>query len=474
MSAVVDSRRLPGLTLFVIASCETILLLDGMIVNIALPAVQNGLRMSPTDLSWVVNAFALVFGGLLLFGSRAGDVLGRRRVFTVGIALFTVASLGGGFATSATHLLVVRALQGLGAALAAPNTLALLMTNFEDGEKRNRALAVYSTIAGSGMALGLVVGGLLTELGTWRLVFFVNVPIGLLIILLTPLSVNEAERHTGRFDVLGTLTSTLGMTSLVYALIRVSGGDWDDGVAIACFVLGALLLAAFVAVETRTPQPMVPFRLFRDRSRASAFADMLLVPATLIGMFFFLTQFLQEVLRFGPVQAGLAFLPVAVALFASAKACVRLLPRVGARSLALTGVGAVAVAITWLSLLSADSGYLTGVLGPLVLFGLGIGLSVVPLNVVIVSGIDPADSGAVSGVLQASQQLGGSLGLAVLVTVFGNATRGAGQVRLPHETLVYGIGTAYRVGALFTLLALLVTAIGVRPPKPSAVVTEQV
>lgn len=462
--------RSPGIALALIVSCEFMLQLDTTIMNVALPTVQDDLGFGQAELSWVINAFLLAFGGLLLLGGRAGDILGHRRIFVAGTVVFTLASALGGLAPTAETLVAARALQGVGAALAAPTGIALLATNFAEGKARNRAFAIFSTVAGSGLALGLVLGGILTTGLSWRWVLFINIPFGALVVALAPRFIQETGRHPGRFDIAGALTSTVGMTALVYGFIRVSEGSWDDRLALASFALGVVLMAAFLAIEKRAEQPIMPLRLFTRRARAGAYVNLLLIAATLTSMWFFLVQFLQGVLQYSPLVTGLAFLPMAVAVFASSQCVPRILPRFGTKPVAVSGIVLVGVATVWLTRLSLDSAYLTDVLGPLLLFGLGAGLALVSHNLIAMSEAAPEESGAASGVLQAMLTVGGSLGLALLVTASGRATRSARE-SLPAElsaadgdryALTEGITGAFQLGSVFTVIGLLVAVFVVR------------
>src|SRR6266568_877388 len=413
----------PGITLAVITALQLMVVLDATIVNIALPHIQQALHFSTTSLSWVLNAYTLTFGGLLLLGGRAGDILGRRRVFITGILLFSLASLLGGLATSSGWLLTARALQGVGGAIASPTALALITTNFPEGPQRNRAFGVYAAVSGSGAAVGLLAGGMLTEWLSWRWVLFVNVPIGILIALAAPLYIAESERRPGRFDISGALTSTAGMVALVYGFIRAAQEGWSDPVTVAAFVAAVVLLSVFLLIETRTRQPITPLHLFRDRNRAGAYAIMLGVAAGLFGMFFFLTLFVQDVLGYSPLRAGLAFLPVSAAIIVTAQIAARALQKLGPKPLMATGATLATVGLAWLSRLTVTSGYLDGLLGPMLVFGLGLGFLFVPLTLTAVSGVSREETGAASSLLNAMQQVGGSLGLSILVTVFGTASR---------------------------------------------------
>ncbi len=316
------SRR--GVVLAVILVCQLMIILDATIVNVALPKIQSALGFSTANLSWVINAYALTFGGLLLLGARAGDVLGRRRTFLAGIALFTLASLAGGFAQTSGALLAARAIQGVGAALAAPSALALLTTMFPEGRERMRALGYYTAVSIGGSAVGLVAGGILTEWASWRWVMFVNVPIGIVLLLAAWRVLPETARHQGRFDLLGALTSTLGMASLVYGFVQAATDGWGAQTTVIAFTAGVVLLVVFVLNELRAPSPITPLRLFTNRNRSVSYVARLLLVAGMFGMFFFLTQFLQDVLGYSPLITGLGFLPLTAMLFIASQASARL------------------------------------------------------------------------------------------------------------------------------------------------------
>lgn len=452
------------LALAVIVTCQLMLILDGTIVNIALPHIQSDLGFSEASLSWVLNAYALAFGGLLLLGGRAGDILGRRRLLVAGIVLFTAASLVGGFATSAEWLLASRAVQGIGAAMAAPSALALILHTFPAGEGRTRALAIFSAVSAFGASLGLIAGGLLTAWVSWRWVMFVNVPIGIAIALLAPLVVAEPARQGGRFDLPGALTGTIGTVALVYGFINAATEGWGSPGTIASFVAALVLLGLFLVIESRASQPIMPLRLFADRNRASAYLNMLLLPAAMFGVFFFLTQYVQDVLGFDPIVAGFSFLPLTIVIFAASQAVPRLLPRYGPKPLLVTGGVLVTFGMLWLSQITATTAYVSGLLGPMLLFGAGLGLSFTPLSVIILNGVDSADAGSASGLLQTMQQVGGSLGVAILVTRFGAATRGATEQPLSGATpemqanivTASAMGDAFVTSAIIAIAALLV------------------
>jgi EmrB/QacA subfamily drug resistance transporter len=427
----------------------------------------------------VLNAYTLCFGGLLLLGGRAGDILGRRRVFMGGLSLFIGASLLGGLAPTAGLLLAARAAQGIGAAFAGPSALALIATTFPEGPPRTRALGIYSAVASAGASLGLILGGLLTAGASWRWVMFINVPIGLAVVLLAPLVIREPARSPGRLDLVGALASTGGMSALVYGCIRAASSGWGDDVTRLAFAVAVVLLALFVTVEARAAQPLVPLRLFAHRNRASAYLTMLLVPATMFGVFFFLTQFLQDVLGFGPLQAGAAFLPLTVMIFTTVRILPRLLPRLGPKPIIVTGATLLTGASIWLTHISASSSYVAGLLAPMLLLGVGVACCFLPLNVLILSGVARQDSGAAAGLLQTMQQTGGSLGLALLVTVFGTASRAAATAPLSDATahlrvqhiLAHGIASAFSAATLIAVCALLVAALAIRTTPATAETT---
>jgi len=438
------TTRPPGrqlaIVLAVVLACQLMVGIDTTIVNIALPDIQTQLHFSQTGLAWVFNGYTLAFGGLLLLGGRAGDLLGRRRMFTFGVVVFTAASLLGGLATASWWLVAARVLQGVGGAMASPNVLALIMANYEDGPKRTKALSVFAVVTSASLALGLLVGGVLTSAGSWRWVFFVNVPIGLAILVLTPMFVQETETHRGKFDLAGAITATAGIAGLAYGVIRTATSGWGDPVTIVVFVAAVLLLAGFTVLESRAEQPIMPLRLFADRRRAAAYVNTLLVPCTIFAVIYFLAQYLQEGFGYGPLESGFAFLPMTVVLMGVVRLVGRLIKRWGTRPVMAVGITFVTAALLWLTQLSGDSGYLTNVLGPLVLLGIGAGLTTVALSVTSLSGVRREDSGAGAGLFQTLQWSSWSLGLAVLVTVYHQAAaEGSGAA----DSLARGTSSAF-------------------------------
>jgi EmrB/QacA subfamily drug resistance transporter len=454
---------------------QLMIILDATVVNIALPQIQNGLHFSATSLSWVMNGYTLTFGGLLLLGGRAGDILGRRRMFLIGIVMFTLASLAGGLSPNAGVLLAARAIQGVGGALASPAVLALVVSGFAEGKERLRALSIYSAVVTAGGSLGLVLGGVITQWASWRWVLFINVPIGLVVAVLAPRYVTETPRQSGRFDLPGAITSTAGSAALVYGFIRSASNGWGDSVAIISFVAAAVLLVTFVVNERRAAQPITPLRLFADAARSGSYVARLLLVAGMFGMFFFLTQFVQDVLGFSPVTAGIAFLPMTLLLFAVSRLMPRLIPRIGGWRLMVLGMIPVIAGMAWLSQVSPSTDYWSGVFGPMVLLGAGMGVVFVPLTTASLAGVRPQDSGAASSMVNVMQQLGGSVGLAVLVAVFGTATRSSAAHPVAGLTaaaeharvLSHGMSTAFGLAAIFDVAAFLVILLLLRTRKPA-------
>jgi EmrB/QacA subfamily drug resistance transporter len=460
----------PGLVLGIILTVQMMVVLDATIVNIALPDIASALNFSPASLSWVITAYTLAFGGFLLLGARAGDLLGRKRVFMAGIGLFTFASFLGGLAPNGGLLLAARALQGVGGALAAPSALAFLMIMFPEGRERLRALGYYAAVSVGGGAVGLILGGLLTQVASWRWVLFVNVPIGLVVLALARRSLTETPSRNGQFDILGALTSTVGVTALAYGFVRAASNGWGDLTTIVAFAVGVVLLGLFVMLERRASEPITPLRLFADRSRNASYVARLFLVAGMFGMMFFLTQFLQDVLGYGPLQAGLAFLPFSVVLFGMSQLSARrLVARFGGKTVMVVGFSLSTLAMALMTQLSATSTYLW-VLIPVVVFGAGNGLAFVPLTSASLTGVRQEDAGAASGLVNVMQQMGGALGLAVLVSVFGSAGRVIpGQsVAAARAAFVVGADHAFIASAMFVGATVLVLAVAIRGRRATA------
>jgi EmrB/QacA subfamily drug resistance transporter len=446
------------MVLAIILGCYLMVVLDASVVITALPDIRSDLGFSAASLSWVQNIYALAFGGLLLLGARMGDLLGRRQVFIGGITLFTAASMLGGLAQSDTWLLVARTLQGVGAAIAAPSTLALLTISFPEGSERTRAIALYSAVASAGASIGLVLGGMLTSWISWRWSLFINVPIGVVLVALAPLYLPETDRHTGEFDLAGALTSTFGMSALVYGLVRAAETSWGDVVALGSFAAAAVMLAAFVAIEKRARQPITPLRLFASRERVGAYAARLLMVGAMFGMFFYLTQFLQGAEGYSALKAGLAFLPVTLTIFAMVKVVPRLLGRIGPEATLVGGLASALIGLLWLSRISTTTDYWTGIALPMLLIGAGMGLAFTPLTQAAIAGVDHHDAGAASGLVNAFQQLGSTIGIGLLVTVYAAASEGSGA-----KALAEGVPSTIAVSAALIAAALAVVLGLMRP-----------
>lgn len=462
-----DAPRTKAFVLAIILGCYLMVVLDASVVITALPSIHQDLGFSTAGLSWVQNAYTLTFGGLLLLGARAGDLLGRRQVFVAGILLFTFASMLGGLAQSEAWLLGARALQGIGAAVAAPSTLALLSVSFPEGHERTRALAYYSAVAGAGASVGLVLGGMLTSWISWRWGLFINVPVGLALALLAPRYLPETERHSGRFDFAGAATSTLGMTALIYGLVRAAEQGWGDTGAIGSFAAAAVLLVAFVVNERRVEQPITPLRLFASRERVGAYAARMLVVGGMFGMFFFLTQFLQGAEGYSALGAGAAFLPMTLSVFAMVRVVPRMIARFGAQRVLVAGLLLALAGMVWLSRISVGASYATQVALPMVLAGTGMGLAFTPLTSAGIAGVDGHDAGAASGLVNVAHQLGGTLGIGILVTVFAAASSGGSA-----HALAEGVPTALEVSAVLIALGLGIVVALMRPRFEPATAAE--
>jgi EmrB/QacA subfamily drug resistance transporter len=447
--------------------------LDATIVNVALPHIQRSLHFSNSSLSWVLNAYVLTFGGFLLLGARSGDLLGRRRTFLAGITIFSLSSLAGGFATTGAELLAARAIQGLGGAIAAPAALALLTTFFPEGAPRVKAIGLFTTVSAAGGALGLVAGGLLTEWASWRWVMFVNVPIGLAVLLAGRAVLVETPRRHGRFDATGAIASTAGMTAMVFGLVEAGSKGWAAPITFGPLIVGAVLLLLFVQIEKRAPEPILPLRILADRTRASANVARGLGYAGMYGMLFFLTQFLQDIQGHSSLITGIGFLPAPTSVFLGSQLTSRVLVnRFPAKVVMLMGLSAASLGLLLCTQFHANTPYVE-VLASLILLGGGMGISFVSLTSAGLAGVAPADAGAASGLINVMQQLGAALGLAVLVTVFdtvtpsgrsGGLSTAANAGPVARAALVHGIDVTMAAGAGFSLLALAIVAIFVRTP----------
>jgi EmrB/QacA subfamily drug resistance transporter len=455
----------PNLALAVIATAQLMVVLDVTIVNIALPHMQSALKFSPTGLAWVLNAYTLVFGGLLLLGGRAGDLFGRRRMFIIGVLIFALASLAGGFAWDKGWLLAMRALQGVGGAIASPTALALVTTTFEEGPARNRAFGVYAAVSGAGAAIGLIMGGILVQTLSWRWVLFVNAPIGVALAIVTPLVLAESPRSGGRLAIADAVTSTAGMGALVYGFINAATHGWRDTATVGPIAAAVVLLTAFVVIETRSAQPLMPLRLFADVSRVGTYVVMLVTGAGVFAMFYFLTQYIQEVLRFSALEAGFAFLPVSATIVTVAQIVSRLVTRVPARLLIANGSAFAGAGLLWMSTLRPNSSYPLHVLPCLLLVAIGMGFVFVPITLAAVAGVRGEDAGIASAMLNVVQQVGGTIGLSALVTIFGTAATNYAAAHHgadAHAIFTHGADMAFRAGAVFSAAGIIAALVLIR------------
>jgi EmrB/QacA subfamily drug resistance transporter/deazaflavin-dependent oxidoreductase (nitroreductase family) len=459
--------RAGGVALGVIAIAQLMVVLDVAIVNVALPSIQQALHFSATDLEWVVNAYAIAFGGLLLLGGRMGDLYGRLRMFVAGTLIFTAGSLAGGLATTATALIVARAGQGVGAAIVAPTALSLLADTFAEGPARTRALGVYSAVSAGGGALGLLLGGVITNYFSWRWILFVNVPVGLVLAFVAPRVLSATRARRGRLDILGAATVTAGATLVVYALSRAAVHGWSETTTMLTLGAGAVLLVAFVAIEAISRQPLLPLGIFTNRDRTGAYALALANGAALSGTLFLLTLFLQNVLGLTPLQAGFAFLPTALGVIAGAGLTSRLIARTGPRVPMTAGSLMAAIGLFWLSAISDHAAYAASVLGPLVVLAVGLGQVFVSTSFVTISGISSSESGIASAVLNVGRQLGGSIGIAVMGTIATSVARDQLEgVRVSHalvdQALTAGFSAGFQLGGFIALLGFVAALTAVR------------
>jgi EmrB/QacA subfamily drug resistance transporter len=453
-------RRWIALTLLCVA--QFMVVLDAAIMNVALPTIGRALDFSESNLPWVVNAYVLTFGGFLLLGGRMADLLGRRRIFIAGLILFALASLAGGFASTSGQLIAARAVQGLGAALLSPAALSIVTTTFRDGAERNKALGIWGAVAGSGGAAGVLLGGVLTDGLGWQWVLWVNVPIGLAAAAIAPALLAESRASAARrhFDIAGAATVTAGLSLLVYALVDANNAGWGSVRTIGLLALSAVLLVGFVVIERRTPSPLVPFRIFRLRTLTGANIVGVLVGASLFSMFFYISLYMQQVLGYSAIKAGLSYLPLAGSIVIAAGLASQLVTRIGFKNVLAAGMALFGAGLLWFGQVSPDGSYLSDLLGPMLLAAVGLGFAFVPQTIAAVSGVGEHEAGLASGLINTSQQVGGALGLALLSTVaftqIDDAAATAGGVPSP-AVLTDGYGDAFTVGAGLAILGLIAT-----------------
>ena len=466
MESAADFQQKRWLALVLLCSAQFVVVLDASIVNVALPSIGEALDFSQQNLPWVVNAYVLTFGGFLLLGGRTADLLGRRRVFMAGLLLVAVASLLAGFAATEGQLIAARAAQGLGAAIISPAALSIVTVTFRDGAERNKALGVWGAVAGSGGAAGVLLGGILTDGLGWEWVLWVNVPVSLIALALAPRLIAEsrAEAETRAFDVAGAVTVTAGLSILVYALVDANDAGWGSSQTIGLIAASLILLATFVAIELRAAKPLVPFSIFRIRTLTGANVVGLLVGASLFSMFFFISLYMQQVLEYSAIHAGLSYLPLALVIMATAGIASQLVTKLGYKPVLAAGLIFIVIGLFWFSRVSVGGSFTTDILGPSLFAAAGLGFAFVTTTIAAVSGVEENEAGLASGLINTSQQIGGALGLAVLSAVAIARTdnvMASGSSSLDNG-LTEGFQSAFLGGAAFALVGLVLTLILIR------------
>lgn len=448
--------------LTIIITCQLMVVLDSSIMVTALPELGRTLHLATAHLTWVQNAYILAYGGFMLLGARAGDILGKRKIFSAGVALFTMSSMLAGFAQSAEFLLFTRTLQGLAAALATPSTLALLAVNFVEVKERSKAIAIYSAVSGAGGSIGLILGGILTEWISWRVGMFINVPIGIALLFMIPKYLQETQKRTGHFDMLGALTSVIGMTSLVYGFVQAAAVGWDQAITMVSLAAGVILLAGFVGIEARAKEPITPLRLFTNRQRSGAYLGRFLFLCGNFSLFFFIPQFLQNVLGFSSFEAGLAFLPFTLSQFGMMYVMPWLVSRFGNVKVLMVGLIIAILGTSWCSQISIDTTFFPDMFLPFIFMGIGAGMVFQPLTTIGLTNVEPRDSGAASGLINVAQQTGCSVGIAVLVTVFESVYQSA----VPStQQYAHSISVAIIGSVVFITAALIVVLLWLFQPS---------
>jgi EmrB/QacA subfamily drug resistance transporter len=455
-----DTQRQKYRALILLALAQFMIVIDASIINVALPTIGRDLQINQTDLSWVVNAYILTFGGFLLLGGRLADIIGRRRMFVVGMTVFGLGSLLGGLSGSADFLDGARALQGIGAAFVSPAALSLVTTIFAEGAERNRALGVWGAVVGAGGAVGVLLGGVLTQID-WRLVLFVNVPVAAAAILAAPRVLPEGKDQTEvtGFDLPGAVSVTAGLGLLVYAMVKASEEGWSTTGTIVRLTVSVALLIAFVVIELRTKHPLLPFSIFRLRTLRGANIAGILTGMSLFSMFLFISYYLQFVLGYSAIKTGIAYLPLAVSIIISAGVASQLVTRIGFKPTLIGGLVVLAIGLFWFSRISVNGSYVSDVLGPSILAGLGLGFTFVPVTIAAVTGTSGPQAGIASGLINASQQIGGALGIAILVSVSTSRIADFGRAAGTHHALVAGYSRAFLIGCGFAVLAALLSAV---------------
>jgi EmrB/QacA subfamily drug resistance transporter len=456
--------RAKNLALLLLAMTQFVIVIDASIVNVALPSIGAHLHFARADLSWVVNAYTLTFGGFLLLGGRMADLLGRRRMFMLGLVLFSLASFAGGVAQSEGWLIAARAVQGLGAAIVSPAALSIITTTFADGAERNRALGIWGAVAGAGGAAGVLLGGILTSGLSWRWVLFVNVPIGITAAILAPRTLVESRAEDGpkTFDLPGAVTVTAGLALLVFAVVDAVNSGWGSTTTLLRLAGAAILLIAFLSIELRARHPLMPFSIFRLRTLRGANIVGLLIGMSLFSMFFFISLYLQDVLHYSPIKAGVSYLPLAVGIILSAGLASQIVTRVGFKPPLVAGLLLIAAGLLWFSRVPAPGGsYFADVLGPSLLAAVGLGFAFVPVTIAAVTATQPQEAGLASGLINTSQQVGGALGLAILATIANSRTQSLlhAGVHSSAVALTKGFDRAFLVGAGFAIAGAILALV---------------
>ncbi len=459
-TAPATARTTTATGLFIVLLAQLMLVLDSAVMNVGLPHIASDLHFGAASLSWVLNGYALAFGGLLLLGGRLGDVLGRLSVFWVGLAVFTLFSLLGGLATEPWMLVTARALQGVGAAIAAPSVLALITTTARDEAARNRALALFTAVSSGGAALGMLLGGVLTDLLSWRWTLFINVPIGIAVLLTVRRYVADTPRRPGRFDVVGAITSTGAAATLVWTLIKAPEHGWASAPTIIGFAVAAVLAVVLVVTEARHSHPLLRLGLLRSRSRVATLVTMAALYGGMLATFFLMVQYFEEDLGYGPLQTGFAFLPIPLSVFTMSRITPRLVARFRQPPIIVAGALGVLASFVFLGRIDASTSYWTGVFPALLVMGISMGGSFMPITSLALQGVEPEHAGAASGLLQTMQQLGGAVGLAVIASVYASHS-------VPGDFLV-GAHAGFAAAAVIAAIGLAGAATLLARPRAVA------
>jgi EmrB/QacA subfamily drug resistance transporter len=470
--AAYERRRWQALALVCVA--QFMVILDASIVNVALPTIGDALDFTEDNLSWVINAYVLTFGGFLLLGGRLADLLGRRRMFMGGLLLFALASLAGGFAQSDIQLVIARAIQGMGAAIVSPAALSIITVTFREGSERNKALGAWGAVAGSGGAAGVLLGGVLTDGLGWEWVLWVNFPIGVIAAFLAPRVIAEShsEGETRSFDIPGAVSVTGGLSTLVYAIVNAQNAGWGSAETLILLGVAAILLGAFVAIESRAAAPLVPFSIFKIRTLTGANIVGLLTGASLFAMFFFASLYMQKVLGYSAIKAGLSYIPLSFGIMASAAFGSQIVTKVGFKPVLVAGMALITIALLWWSRVSTDGTFVGDILGPSFVAAVGLGLSFVSVTIAAVAGVSARESGLASGLINTMQQVGGALGLAILATIANSTTQDALRAgdADPATALTNGFQDAFLGGAAFGAIGLICALTLIRSSDSRAMV----